>query len=615
MLYHFGVTGSSGGFVGVDVFFVISGFLMSGIIIGGLEHGRFSLWQFYLARARRIVPALLVLCLLLLIAGWFLLMPEEYQRLGQHARESLYFSANLQYLGEAGYFDVASQEKWLLHTWSLAVEWQFYLLLPLLLMAGWRRQRLWPWLLAVTCLLSLAWSEWLVVHQPDAAFYTLGARAWEMLAGGLAFWLARRWQPGAGCAAALEASGLVLILGSMLLLNHHSRWPGSLALLPVTGTMLVLVAARARSVWTGHALLQWLGTRSYSVYLWHWPLVVIIAYLEQKQAPLWIGAGLALSLLLGHLSYVLVETPSRHLLSRLPAGRAAVLLLLLVSIGLLLAQQVRKTGFPQRLPATIAAIESERRNANPRWAECSRPEAVCRYGHGPLRAVIIGDSHADAVVTALAAAADGSVLFKGVARCPIAVGLQARKQDCVALNHLLADPDYLPPGLPVLLVGRTGEYLRNGADLPMAAGAPHFHFGTPYSRFSADFQLAFRERQRDTLCALATRHPLYLLQPLPEMPLPVPTAIGRDLLLGRTPRHVAESLSAYQARTAYVRQLQSEIHERCGAILLDPVPALCDGQECPGTDAHGRPYYRDQDHLSEYGNRRLLPVLRQMFTD
>ena len=131
VLYHFGVPGFAGGFVGVDVFFVISGFLMTSIIISGLEQGRFSLWSFYLARARRIIPALLVLCISLLVLGWFWLPSADYKMLGTHAATALAFVSNLKFWREAGYFDAASHEKWLLHTWSLSVEWQFYILLPL----------------------------------------------------------------------------------------------------------------------------------------------------------------------------------------------------------------------------------------------------------------------------------------------------------------------------------------------------------------------------------------------------------------------------------------------------------------------------------------------------
>ena len=138
--YHFGIPGFRGGFVGVDVFFVISGFLMTGIVVSGLERGEFSILAFYLARARRILPAQIVLCAVLLALGWWLLLPVEYKKLGTQAVFSLAFLSNIKFWLEAGYFDAASHEKWLLHTWSLAVEWQFYLLLPLVLLAVRTRQ-------------------------------------------------------------------------------------------------------------------------------------------------------------------------------------------------------------------------------------------------------------------------------------------------------------------------------------------------------------------------------------------------------------------------------------------------------------------------------------------
>ena len=155
VLFHFGVPGFSGGFIGVDVFFVISGFLMTTIIIKKLENPqqRFSVWDFYLARAKRIAPALLALCTALLALGWFVLPPQDYRSLGMHALTSGLFASNIQYWREAVYFDAASHDKWLLHTWSLSVEWQFYLLLPLLLWGAWRW---WPGRACVVQRLSLA---------------------------------------------------------------------------------------------------------------------------------------------------------------------------------------------------------------------------------------------------------------------------------------------------------------------------------------------------------------------------------------------------------------------------------------------------------------------------
>ena len=205
VLYHFGVPGVSAGFAGVDVFFVISGYLMCSIIVTGLVRDDFSIWSFYLARAKRIFPALVVLCAVTLMIGWFLLMPREYQQLGRHARESLTFSSNLRYFHEAGYFDVASGEKWLLHTWSLSVEWQFYILLPLVLLLAWKflpkRGVLIGTLVAIFAC-SLTWCLWRTPLAPNEAFYTIQARAWEMLAGGLVFMTGHQLRLGPGYAAA-----------------------------------------------------------------------------------------------------------------------------------------------------------------------------------------------------------------------------------------------------------------------------------------------------------------------------------------------------------------------------------------------------------------------------
>lgn len=177
VLYHFGVPGFSGGFVGVDVFFVISGFLMTKIIVNGLQGvggKRFSLWQFYLARARRIVPALVVLCVVLLIIAWFVMPFTDYKQLGMHVLTAVLFVSNIQFWREAGYFDVESHDKWLLHTWSLSVEWQFYLVLPLVLWATWKH---WPGskgavvVIVAMMLASFTLSVWFTATKPEAAFF------------------------------------------------------------------------------------------------------------------------------------------------------------------------------------------------------------------------------------------------------------------------------------------------------------------------------------------------------------------------------------------------------------------------------------------------------------
>ncbi|WP_162504370.1 acyltransferase family protein [Aeromonas veronii] len=317
VLYHFGVPGFTGGFVGVDVFFVISGFLMTGIIIAGLERGKFSLWGFYLARARRIIPALLALCASLLILGWFWLPSVDYKMLAAHVGTAVAFVSNLKFWREAGYFDAASHEKWLLHTWSLSVEWQFYILLPLGCLLLWHffGKRGVKWALVAVGMLSLALSIYVSVRWPGAAFYLLPTRAWEMLAGGLVWWATRTQIMPRQWAALTEGLGFALIIWAISTFDPAMQWPGYLALVPVVGAMLVLAANRQHSWFTANLFARHLGASSYSIYLWHWPLVVLLTYAGEQGNPLWIILGVSGSLMLGEVSYLFVENPTRRSLA------------------------------------------------------------------------------------------------------------------------------------------------------------------------------------------------------------------------------------------------------------------------------------------------------------
>jgi peptidoglycan/LPS O-acetylase OafA/YrhL len=623
VLYHFGVPGFGGGFVGVDVFFVISGFLMAGIVVGGLDRGGFSLPGFYLARARRILPALLVLVAVVLVAGWFLLMTSDYQMLGRHARESVLFSSNLRYLDESGYFDAASHDKWLLHTWSLSVEWQFYLLYPLVLLL---LARCWPQrrgILAahlLALLASFAVCVFLTFSEPSQAFYLLQSRAWELLLGGCVYLLGTRQGLSSRWRGLLEGGGILLIAASIALIDASLAWPGFLALLPTLGAAAVLLACRSGSPWTASVVAQWLGTRSYSIYLWHWPLVVGLVYFYRQDDPAWIGAGLLASLLLGHLSYVAVEVPARRWLARRNSLRNAAWLIGCLVVVAVSAQLVRRSGFPERLPSEVAKVESERQNRNPRLKECLRFDAACTYGGDQVRALVIGDSHADALVSAVADAlpdARQGVYFKGESGCLFVYGARwagkGERVDCKQLLEEVASRlDGLYPGMPLFLINRTTSYIRG--ELPGADGKPlppMVYFSRKVEQPDAEYFAEFRQHYLDTMCRLADHHPLYLLRPVPEMHVEVPKAMGRALLRGRV-EEIRISREEYRQRHAEVWAVQDEVAERCGAKILDPLPYLCDAQYCYGSK-DGMPLYVDDDHLSEYGNRLLLPMFAQVF--
>lgn len=310
LLYHFNVPGFSGGFVGVDIFFVLSGYLMTGIVFSSMDKGCFSLTAFYLARAKRIIPALLALCLLVMIFGTFFLLPDDLAELRQHITSSILFYSNIFYWQEVNYFAAAANEKWLLHTWSLSVEWQFYLLFPLaiLLLRRFFASSVIKWILLLATLCSFALSVWASHKMPVAAFYLLPTRAWEMLVGGLVYFTI----PFSGrLATVAERAGLLIIIACIAGFNHSMVWPGYLAVVPVIGTLLVLLGNQQNSFFTANPIAQFLGKVSYSLYLWHWPVVVCFYYIGFMKQPIWVALGISLSIVLGLLSYWLVEEPIR----------------------------------------------------------------------------------------------------------------------------------------------------------------------------------------------------------------------------------------------------------------------------------------------------------------
>lgn len=625
VLYHFGFSGLSGGFIGVDVFFVISGYLMTGIILGALAApGGFSFWKFYLARAKRILPALLVLCAILLALGWFLLLPSDYQRLGKHVWGSVLFSSNRMFMKEAGYFDVASHDKWLLHTWSLSVEWQFYLLFPLLLVAAWRWLGGSRWLLALLgalALASLAYCLALVLKAPSKAFFFFPARAWELLAGGIVFLVQSRWQPGLRQSLYVERVGMALIVAALWLITPQMSWPSLASLIPVGGAALVLLARRDDSLLTANRMAQWLGTRSYSIYLWHWPLVVALAYFELSTQPLAIALALLATLLLGHLSYHWIEQPSGRRLGQLRPVAATMVVVTAVLMVAGPAKVIRQTEFAHRLPEAVQFVASERNNHNPRLDECDA-KTECQYGGTKTRAIVLGDSHAQAIVNAIVASLpepDEGVLFIGTSGCPIIFGAQLDSPKQAICQKILARlqerQSSLLPGTPVIVINRSSYYLFGGVEgeADVMPNKPTLYFTQPADKPDAALLDQYRQHYVDTACALAANHPLYLLRPTPEMGVRVPEVMGRALLF-KHERKLFVSREAYRQRHAFVSQVQDIASRRCGAHILDPIPYLCDAQECSASH-EGRPMYIDDDHLSEFGNRFLVPLFKPIFTD
>lgn len=307
VLFHFFPSLIPGGFIGVDVFFVISGYLMTSIIFNGINANSFTLIGFYLARARRIVPALAFLCLALLIWGWFLLLPTDYKELSKHAASSITFLSNIIYWRESGYFTVGSHEKWLLHTWSLSVEWQFYIFYPLFILALKRLFNLKTisLILLITTFILFLLSAFSSYHWPDLTYFMFPARAWEMLAGSLVYLYPIRMS--LFLKKYTERVGLVMLLIGLLLVTERTAWPGIMAILPVFGTALILISSREDSIFTSNFAMQSIGRISYSVYLWHWPIVVQLSYMGLSENIAYGIGGILASVILGFISYFLIE--------------------------------------------------------------------------------------------------------------------------------------------------------------------------------------------------------------------------------------------------------------------------------------------------------------------
>lgn len=342
VLFHFGITGFAAGFIGVDIFFVISGFLMTSIVIKSLDKGNFSLLNFYLARGIRIVPALFLVSTIVLILGWFLVLPTDYKALAKHTLSSINFFSNIVYWRESGYFDTDSHNKALLHTWSLSVEWQFYLVFPIIVALLYKIKKSRNFLLTFFILgtiISFILSIIITAKNPSAGFFLLPTRAWEMLVGGLIFFIPKEKVP---YKKPLEFIGFFLIAISCYIFSTDTLWPSYNAVLPVLGAFLILLAHQQNSIFTKGSVFQWLGNNSYSIYLWHWPIVFFLHYFYKNDDYIFITAGIILSMILGWLSYTYIENPTRKKLSNLSTVKAYFLWFLSISILSLISIMIFK---------------------------------------------------------------------------------------------------------------------------------------------------------------------------------------------------------------------------------------------------------------------------------
>lgn len=407
LLYHAGVPGFPGGFVGVDIFFVISGYLITLILVREISEDRYSIRSFYERRIRRIFPALLTVLAFVLAASPAFLLPSEFAGLGRDSVSALLFVANINFWRQSGYFAADAEAKPLLHMWSLGVEEQFYLVAPLALFVIFRfAPRLKVPLIFAGFAASLAACIYFTPLKPSASFYLLPTRAWELLAGSLlAILSSRRDQSFRSTARLLDnvlgVIGICLIVFAVTHLTKSVEFPGYWAVLPVLGAALLI--SSGQSSWTGRLLstapLVRIGLISYSLYLWHWPLVVFFrnsGWLESYGGKL---SVIGLSLAAAWLTWRFIESPTRNKANfsgRHLAFTAVISSLLVIATS---AGYSSLRGWPSRFPESVVAFDASRDDRSPDRERCHfegglpAVETSCVLGEGGPSVAVWGDSH------------------------------------------------------------------------------------------------------------------------------------------------------------------------------------------------------------------------------
>ena len=628
VLFHFNATWMPGGFAGVDVFFVISGFLMTGIIFRGIEQNNFFIAKFYMARANRIIPALALLCLVLLVIGWFYLTPTEYRTLGKHAATSVSFVSNFIYGTETGYFDVTSHEKWLLHSWSLSVEWQFYIVYPLLLvaMSKFLSIKAMKFALLSLTILGFIFCIFATYQWPILSYYYLPTRGWEMMLGGLAYLYPLSLTRGKQ--KVVNVLGLMLIIGSYVFISAADPWPGYLAAFPVVGAFLIIQAQCNDSIITNNALFQKLGTWSYSIYLWHWPIVVAIYYLSLSS--IYSYLGMVLSVILGYLSYNYIEnfkfkkdfiSVTSYLFSK-----PIIMVVIVIALGTIVYKKSEEIT-PYRLSASQISI-IEQQKEDPRESDCGKVKngisPGCIYGEGDIKAIVVGDSHAQAQNVAIgnrAALMGGSIVSFGLAGCPTIENVYklddyGRNSDdncgkLVANTINIAAEKY--PDIPVIIINRVSQYI-NGANEESDAQSlmPSNFVDKVFSERDTEYKENIASHMVETICKFSESNPVYLQRPTPEMKVNIPLVMFKSTLSNKDIKSIKISRDEYEQRQTEAFAMQNKAVESCGAKILDPIPYLCNSQWCYG-DTDKTPLYFDDDHLSSYGSAVIAPIYDEVF--
>ncbi len=625
VLFHAGLPLFPGGFAGVDVFFVISGFLITTIIATELRQGTFSILTFYERRARRILPALTVVVLACVPFAFAWMPPELFRDFGQSVLAVSLFLSNVLFWRENNYFAAAAEEKPLLHTWSLAVEEQFYILFPVILIIVWRwRPSLVIHTVALVGISSFIWCVYSTNIFPEQAFYLLPARAWELFVGALcALWVLRN--PTAPNEV-LSLAGIFMVVLSIVFLNKELPFPSAYALLPVAGTALVLLFGQAGTI--AAKILAWkpfvaIGLISYSLYLWHQPLMAFarIRSINPPEATIMIAMAV-LSVILAWFSWRFVERPFRKrggVFQARSSLLAASVVVIFICASLGGAMQSRFFDTIRFDAETLNQVRSfPSGGANNRCYGVPSVERIaagemCRIGdlEAPIAFYLIGDSHSSALTPVLSR----ELADQGKAAYVITSGWCApltrfgtattrKNPECRSrIEAALANIE--KTRLPVVMFAEWANYTSGGrwGD----SGPSAFTFGDNGNSRIANNPSQMAQALQATLDRLSEIGiPIVFAKSTPEYQFHVPHKLAMLLHLELDPARLDLPIKDYERRNEEVTRIFSEVDWPNNLIKIESGELYCDSDKCRPVDDSNRPLFADSNHLNNLGSERLV---------
>jgi peptidoglycan/LPS O-acetylase OafA/YrhL len=601
-----------GGFTGVDIFFVISGFLISRLILVDLALGSFSFADFYSRRIRRIFPALALVLITCVVIGWWVLLPAEFRRLGRHVAAGAGFVSNFMLYSEAGYFDTQAELKPLLHLWSLGVEEQYYLLWPLMLFAFRKHLHSILWLIGAVAVASFALNVIATTtHYQDAAFYFPVTRFWELMIGGL---IAYVQVLGHGRTAvdppadpslrdhSMSLAGLVLVIVALVIIREGRNFPGWWALLPTSGAAL-LIGAGPRAFINRHLLSTrvavFIGVISYPLYLWHWPLLTIARIMNNASLPpLSVRIGILLtSVLLAWLTYEFVERRIRHVSrggrSRVVVSSLATTMAGLTAFGLLMFASIvqsRSAAVPH-----LAAISE----AFDDWKNIPDEEI---QGDSSRTALFMGDSHMAHFLPRIEKIARehpdqaGTVIFRTRHGCAPIPGIERLGRHC---NEFVEDGLRIARRKNVTVVVLSATWVGFTQRDDYYKVDDEGGTNRPINVLSDENRWVWEgfEREIGHLVGAGKQVVLVLESPRSHYEINPDKMVTRKGINFEVTIAPAVPRDVIVAENEFVNKRLRDIATRTGATIVDPLDALCTTRACPGLDRDGNPIYKDGAHI------------------